>query len=50
MVMSFNAMMGAEAVRELLRTIDVDREVESIRRELKCTLASEAKIKKSLNA
>src|SRR3546814_9035069 len=37
--------MGAEAVRELLRTIDIDREVETLRGELKAT-SSEAKIKK----
>ena len=31
----FRALMGAEAVRELLRTIDIDREVETLRGELK---------------
>jgi len=41
----FRALMGAEAVRELLRTIDIDREVETLRGELKAT-SSEAKIKK----
>jgi DNA-directed RNA polymerase subunit beta' len=41
----FKALMGAEAVRELLRTIDIDREVETLRAELKAT-SSEAKIKK----
>src|SRR5690606_37617292 len=41
----FHALMGAEAVRELLRTIDIDREVETLRAELKAT-GSEAKIKK----
>jgi len=41
----FTALMGAEAVRELLRTIDIDRDVEQLRAELKAT-ASEAKIKK----
>ncbi|MFW8567307.1 DNA-directed RNA polymerase subunit beta' [Orrella sp. 11846] len=41
----FEALMGAEAVRELLRTIDIDREVETLRAELKAT-GSEAKIKK----
>ena len=41
----FQALMGAEAVRELLRTIDIDREVETLRAELKAT-GSDAKIKK----
>jgi len=41
----FTALMGAEAVRELLRTIDIDREVEQLRAELKAT-SSDAKIKK----
>ena len=41
----FRAMMGAEAIGELLRTIDIDREVETIREELRAT-SSEAKIKK----
>jgi DNA-directed RNA polymerase subunit beta' len=41
----FHALMGAEAVRELLRTIDIDRDVESLRAELKAT-SSDAKIKK----
>ncbi|MFA7665698.1 MAG: DNA-directed RNA polymerase subunit beta' [Burkholderiaceae bacterium] len=41
----FVAMMGAEGVRELLRTIDIDREIETLRRELEAT-GSEAKIKK----
>ena len=41
----FHALMGAEAVRELLRTIDIDREVERLRGELKAT-GSDAKIKK----
>jgi len=41
----FVAMMGAEAIRELLRTIDIDNEVEQLRRELQAT-GSEAKIKK----
>jgi DNA-directed RNA polymerase subunit beta' len=41
----FKALMGAEAVRELLRNIDIDREVETLRAELKAT-SSEAKIKK----
>ena len=41
----FRALMGAEAVRELLRTINIDRDVETLRAELKAT-SSEAKIKK----
>src|SRR5699024_8843734 len=41
----FHALMGAEAVRELLRTIDIDREIESLRGELKTT-GSMARIKK----
>ncbi|UOF93655.1 MAG: DNA-directed RNA polymerase subunit beta' [Bordetella sp.] len=41
----FKALMGAEAVRELLRTIDIDREVEIRRNELRVT-NSEIKIKK----
>ena len=41
----FTAMMGAEAVRELLRTMDLHTEVEKLRRELSET-GSEAKIKK----
>ena len=41
----FKALMGAEAVRELLRTINIDRDVETLRVELKAT-SSEAKIKK----
>jgi DNA-directed RNA polymerase subunit beta' len=41
----FRALMGAEAVRELLRAIDVDKEIESLRKELSET-GSEAKIKK----
>jgi DNA-directed RNA polymerase subunit beta' len=42
---AFTAIMGAEGIRELLRTINIDREVESIRSELKAT-GSDAKIKK----
>ena len=42
---AFTAIMGAEGVRELLRTINIDREVEAIRSELKAT-GSDAKIKK----
>ncbi|MFZ9678176.1 MAG: DNA-directed RNA polymerase subunit beta' [Quisquiliibacterium sp.] len=41
----FTAQMGAEGVRELLRTINIDREIENLRRELEAT-GSEAKIKK----
>ncbi len=41
----FVAVMGAEAIRELLRTINVDREAETLRVDLKAT-GSEAKIKK----
>lgn len=41
----FRALMGAEAVRELLRTIDIDRSVETLRQELQST-GSDAKIKK----
>jgi len=41
----FNAVMGAEAVRELLRTMDVHSEIERQRREITET-GSEAKIKK----
>ncbi|GAA5231470.1 DNA-directed RNA polymerase subunit beta' [Verticiella sediminum] len=41
----FRALMGAEAVRELLRTIDIDRSVEQLRNELQST-GSDAKIKK----
>jgi DNA-directed RNA polymerase subunit beta' len=41
----FNAVMGAEAVRELLRTMDIEREVSGLRSDLAAT-GSEAKIKK----
>src|SRR5690625_1829149 len=41
----FQALMGAEAVRELLRAIDLDREIESLRAELKTT-GSMARIKR----
>ncbi|MDP8568607.1 DNA-directed RNA polymerase subunit beta' [Methylophilus aquaticus] len=41
----FNAVMGAEAIRELLRTMGIDREIETLRSELSAT-SSEAKIKK----
>jgi DNA-directed RNA polymerase subunit beta' len=41
----FTAVMGAEGVRELLRTLDIAREVETLREELDTT-GSEAKMKK----
>ncbi len=41
----FHALMGAEGVRELLRTIDINRDVEKLRQDLGAT-SSEAKIKK----
>src|SRR6266850_91114 len=41
----FRALMGAEAIRELLRGIDVDKEIETLRKDLAET-GSEAKIKK----
>lgn len=41
----FTAFMGAEGIRELLRAIDIDREAETLRQELKES-KSEAKIKK----
>ena len=41
----FTAVMGAEGVRELLRTLDLNREIEILRQELETT-GSEAKIKK----
>nr|B1XSP4.1 RecName: Full=DNA-directed RNA polymerase subunit beta'; Short=RNAP subunit beta'; AltName: Full=RNA polymerase subunit beta'; AltName: Full=Transcriptase subunit beta' [Polynucleobacter necessarius STIR1] len=41
----FTAIMGAEGIRDLLRSIDIDREVETIRADLKAT-GSDAKIKK----
>ena len=41
----FDAVMGAEGVRELLRTLDVNQEVEKLRGDLETT-NSEAKIKK----
>ncbi len=41
----FRAMMGAEGVRELLRTINIDRDIETLRKDLEAT-GSEAKIKK----
>lgn len=41
----FVAMMGAEGVRELLRTLDIPREVENLHQEIDTT-GSEAKMKK----
>ncbi|MDL2283758.1 DNA-directed RNA polymerase subunit beta' [Oxalobacter sp. OttesenSCG-928-P03] len=41
----FSAMMGAEGIRELLRSIDINREAEQLRGELRDS-RSEAKIKK----
>ena len=41
----FTAAMGAEGIRELLRTLDINREIEDLRKELETT-GSEAKIKK----
>ena len=41
----FTAMMGAEGIRELLRSIDINREAEQLRGELRDS-KSEAKIKK----
>ena len=41
----FKAMMGAEAIRELLSSIEIDQEVADLREELKDT-NSEAKVKK----
>ena len=41
----FTAIMGAEGVRELLRTLDLSHEVETLRKDLETT-GSEAKIKK----
>ncbi len=41
----FRAMMGAEGIRELLRSINIDRDIETLRKELEAT-SSEAKIKK----
>ncbi|MGB0129320.1 MAG: DNA-directed RNA polymerase subunit beta' [Rhodocyclaceae bacterium] len=41
----FTAIMGAEGVRELLRSLDLNRDVETLRHELETT-GSEAKIKK----
>jgi len=41
----FDALMGAEAIRELLRTLDLNHEIEKLRGELEST-GSEAKVKK----
>jgi DNA-directed RNA polymerase subunit beta' len=41
----FTAIMGAEGIREMLRTIEVTNEIEKLRHELETT-GSEAKIKK----
>lgn len=41
----FVAMMGAEAIREMLRTINIDREAEKLRGELD-VIKSDAKVKK----
>jgi DNA-directed RNA polymerase subunit beta' len=41
----FTALMGAEGVRELLRSLDLGHEIEKLRKELETT-GSEAKIKK----
>jgi DNA-directed RNA polymerase subunit beta' len=41
----FHALMGAEGVRELLRSIDINRDIEQLRLDLAAT-GSEAKIKK----
>jgi DNA-directed RNA polymerase subunit beta' len=41
----FTAVMGAEGVRELLRSLDLQKEIETLRSELDAT-GSEAKIKK----
>ncbi|WIM05315.1 MAG: DNA-directed RNA polymerase subunit beta' [Candidatus Nitricoxidivorans perseverans] len=41
----FTAVMGAEGVRELLRTLDLNREIETLRQDMEKT-GSEAKMKK----
>jgi DNA-directed RNA polymerase subunit beta' len=41
----FSAVMGAEGIRELLHTLDISHEIETLRKELETT-GSEAKIKK----
>jgi DNA gyrase/topoisomerase IV subunit A len=45
---AFTAIMGAEGIRDLLRSIDIDREGETIRLDLKAT-GSDPKIKKYAN-
>ena len=42
---SFRAGMGAEAVRELLRRIDLNKEAEELREELKTTNSSQKRVK-----
>ena len=42
----FKAMMGAEAIRELLSSINIDEEVHTLRQELCRKTTSEAKLKK----
>ena len=42
---SFRAAMGAEAIRELLRKVDLDKEAEELREELRTTNASQKRIK-----
>ena len=42
---SFRAGMGAEAVRELLKKIDLDKEAEELREELRTTNAGQKRIK-----
>jgi len=41
----FQAMMGAEGIRELLRTLDIPHEIEQLRKDLQAT-SSDTKIKK----
>ncbi|WP_333840082.1 DNA-directed RNA polymerase subunit beta' [Pelomicrobium sp.] len=41
----FTAQMGAEGIRELLRTLDLNKEIEKLRQELEAT-GSDSKIKK----
>ncbi len=45
----FSALMGAEGIRELLRALNLEREVETLRKDLETT-GSEAKIKKIASA
>ncbi len=42
---SFRAAMGAEAVRELLRSIDLDKEAQELREELKTTNSTQKRVK-----